>query len=266
MNTAHKTLIKVFLAAALVGLVIGLGFSIALQPFTPAQAANPVALATAPTAKAEPSKTASSGDSLQAEATQYLMPVLQAAATSLHLTPQQLMAAALSGKSLAEVAKSQDVELAVVQSAVMASGKTQLDSLVKAKKLTQPQADKAYQTTGLWFAELATLNMSDVQRLSGLAGDSFYEPILQATAASLHLTEDQLEKQLEAGASLADIARAQGVDLQQVKSAGLASGKAQLDNLVKSGKLTQTQADLAYQTATIWVDELANWHKPAGQK
>jgi hypothetical protein len=62
-------------------------------------------------------------------------------------------------------------------------------------------------------------------------------------AKALGLTRDKLRDQLRAGKSVADIAKAQGKSLTDVRASLKADAKAQADKAVKAGDLTQKQAD-----------------------
>lgn len=75
-------------------------------------------------------------------------------------------------------------------------------------------------------------------------------------ASALGMSSADLEAQLKAGKSIADIAAAQHLDLAQVKQALQAQFKAQLDTAVKNGKLTQTLADQIYAQLTAKLDTL----------
>ena len=150
-----------------------------------------------------------------------------------------------------------------------------LDQLVKSGQLTQAQADMFKKFTANGVSDLLPLLQGQMSQMMGKAGSGdaakgmgaafeqgqqLFQPVIQAAATSLNLTPDQLQSQLKAGKSLTDIAKAQNVDIQKVKDAILASGKTQLDTVVKSGKLTQSQADKAYQTAVLWIDEIVTMH------
>jgi hypothetical protein len=72
-----------------------------------------------------------------------------------------------------------------------------------------------------------------------------------ATAQALGLTPEQLFAELHAGKSLADIAQAQGVDLQKVQdainAARIQAMKDAINQAVKDGKISQAQADWLLQ-------------------
>ena len=61
----------------------------------------------------------------------------QAAASSLHVTVDQLKAKLKSGESLKDIAKDQNVDYATVTAAIEGAAKTDLDKLVKAGTITQ---------------------------------------------------------------------------------------------------------------------------------
>ncbi len=77
-------------------------------------------------------------------------------------------------------------------------------------------------------------------------------------ASALGMSSADLEAQLKAGKSIADIAAAQHLDLAQVKQTILAQFKTQLDTAVKNGQLTQTLADAVLAKFSSSLDALIN--------
>ncbi|MFB9992271.1 hypothetical protein ACFFLM_09885 [Deinococcus oregonensis] len=71
-----------------------------------------------------------------------------------------------------------------------------------------------------------------------------------AVAKALGLTTDALRQQLQAGKTVAELAKAKGVSTATIRSAALAALKTQLAADVKAGKLTQAQADQHLARAT----------------
>ena len=69
----------------------------------------------------------------------------ESAATALHLTPAQLRDQLKTGKSIADVATAQGVDLSAVKSQITSDAKTKLDKLVADGKLTQQREDQALQ-------------------------------------------------------------------------------------------------------------------------
>ncbi len=131
--------------------------------------------------------------------------------------------------------------------------------LVKDGKLTQSQADHLNALSGEFFKGVSIPPSANViSQFAGLMPFSLDQvrQVESDLAQALNLQTSALETQLMAGQSLAGIAKTQGVDLQKVKDTILSSGKTQLDAAVKAGKLTQTQADQAYQFAPQMIDKL----------
>ena len=65
----------------------------------------------------------------------------------------------------------------------------------------------------------------------------------QAAADKLGMTLDELHTQLRAGKTLAELAQAKGLTVDELRAAMVAAAKKQLDQDVAAGKLTQAQAD-----------------------
>ena len=71
--------------------------------------------------------------------------LVESAATALHMTPADLKAQLKSGKSIAQVATAQSIDLSAVKTQITGDAKTKLDKLVADGKLTQARADQALQ-------------------------------------------------------------------------------------------------------------------------
>jgi hypothetical protein len=74
----------------------------------------------------------------------------------------------------------------------------------------------------------------------------------------LHMTSEQVAVERQAGKSLVQIAQAKGVTEQQLVNTILAAKRADLDKLVRDGKLTQAQADLMYTNMQQTVAQAVN--------
>jgi len=72
----------------------------------------------------------------------------------------------------------------------------------------------------------------------------------------LGMTADELQAERLAGKSLAEIAKSKGVTVDQVVDAMMATKKANLDQLVANGKLTQEQADFMLDRMEIQVKSM----------
>jgi hypothetical protein len=159
------------------------------------------------------------------------------------------------------------VDEAKLNAAYSAAIRDTVDQAVKDGKLTQAQADKikAAAKNGFpggfpgWAGKGQGMHQGKAGRMGPGAHAGFGQKgILDAAAKALKLTTAELQTQLKAGKSIADVAKDQSVDLQTVKDAMLAAIKADLDARVKAGKLTQAQADPRYQAAPAQVDKLVD--------
>jgi hypothetical protein len=85
---------------------------------------------------------------------------------------------------------------------------------------------------------------------------------LAAAASYLGMTEDELRTQLEAGKSLADVAKSKGRSVDGLVSALVADEKKELDAAVKAGRITQAQADAFLANAKQRFTDLVNGTMP----
>ena len=147
---------------------------------------------------------------------------------------------------LADAAGRLNVDPDELRDALAAAQDAQLDAEVKAGRLTQAQADAIKQMrerSGLVLGGPGPGGRHE--RGFGFRGGPGRGPgeILGAAAKALGITEAKLMRQLRDGKSLQEIAKANGKDYADVKAAIRAAVKADLDEAVKAGDLTQEQAD-----------------------
>ena len=83
-----------------------------------------------------------------------------------------------------------------------------------------------------------------------------YGMIVGNSAEVLGMEVDALKEELHAGNSLADVATAQGVDIEQFKAEVLAAIEADLDEKVADGAITQEQADRILAKITESIDRI----------
>lgn len=143
-----------------------------------------------------------------------------------------------------------------LEDATKAAAKEQVDQLLADGRLTKEQADALKQRIdagGLPFF-----------RGFGPGGGFGHGPglgrggHLADAATYLGLTEAKLIEQLQAGTSLADVAKAQGKPVAGLKDALLASEKKELDALVADGRITRAQADDALARKKERLDAIVN--------
>lgn len=85
-------------------------------------------------------------------------------AASLNLQPSALEDQLKAGNSLEDIARTQNIDIAKVKTAIQTSAKTQLDAAVKAGKLTQAQEDQINQHLSQYLDKLVTLKPGDFKK------------------------------------------------------------------------------------------------------
>ncbi|MEA2149763.1 MAG: hypothetical protein QOD69_1593 [Solirubrobacteraceae bacterium] len=149
---------------------------------------------------------------------------------------------------LTDAAKRLNVAPDKLRDALAAAEGAQLDQAVKDGKLTQKQADA-----------IKARRQKSGRVLGGgpggpgpgfLRGGPGFGPhhgaagaLFPDLAKALGITGTQLRDQLRAGKSIADIAKAQGKSLDDVRTAMKADAKTKADKAVADGDITQAQAD-----------------------
>ena len=164
---------------------------------------------------------------------------LDVAAKALGVTTAELRTSLQAGKSLADVAKAEGVDKQKVIDALVADA---------GKRLDEAKAALPERIAGIvdgTFTGGGPGGMGDMVGMGGHGGRGGpgRGEGLTAAAKVLGMTEDALRTELQAGKSLADVAKAKGVDKQKVIDALVADAKTRLAEAVKSGKLTQAEAD-----------------------
>jgi uncharacterized protein YidB (DUF937 family) len=183
---------------------------------------------------------------------------VQAAATALGLTPSELVAQWRAGRSLAQIAAERGVDEATLRQALANQVQARLDEAVAAGRLSREEADarlaQAQQRIGQWITTSPPAAGTPRERgprfrapgasvgvppFVGLRGPG----VLDALAARLGVTGDELRAELRGGRSLADIAAARGIDRAGLLSAISAVARERLDAAVAAGRLNRQQAD-----------------------
>jgi hypothetical protein len=179
------------------------------------------------------------------------------------------VAATGSGSSpndfLDSVARHLGISRQKLDDATKAAAIDQVDAQLKAGQITQAQADELKKR----------IQDGDIPPLAGLRGRGLgfglggpggpgpllktgISDSLAAAAKYLGLSESDLRDKLSDGQSLADVAKAQGKDVDGLEQAILAAAKSDLDKAVSDKKLTQSQADDVYNRLKDNIDDMVN--------
>ncbi len=134
-----------------------------------------------------------------------------------------------------------------------------VDQMLKDGTITQQQADKLNQ-------EIQNGNFPGLLGMGGRFGGfgmmgkgefgASLQSIVQAVAGKLNLTPQQIQDQLKSGKSLAEIASAQGVSRDDLKSDITTAVDQQVDKAVTDGKITQTRADQIKSNLSSKLDQI----------
>ena len=192
---------------------------------------------------------------------------LAAASKVLGITETELKTELEAGKSVADVAKAKNIDLATVKAALLTEAKAHIDAEVAAGKHTAAEgATKLAEVTSridtmLTTAGLPARGPHGKGGHEGKGGGKFMSATL---ATTLKLTQEELKTQLHSGKSLADVAKAQNVDIVDVKTVLKSYFSAHLAEEVTSGKHTQAEADAKLAEFTTNLDTMVNRVGPAG--
>jgi uncharacterized protein YidB (DUF937 family) len=164
------------------------------------------------------------------------------AASTLGMDPDELWLTLLEeGQTLAEIAKARGVDPQTIIDAIFAAEIELIDKMVASGELTDEEADKL--KTGLEeairsFVEKGSPELEDEEL-------SFEDVEWVAVAASiLGMEPDELWAALqEEGQTLAEIAKARGVDPQTIIDAIFAAETDVIDKMVANGELTDEEAE-----------------------
>ena len=184
----------------------------------------------------------------------------------LNMTEAELKAELTAGKSVADVAKAKNIDIDTVIAALTTEFKAHLAEEVTSGKHTQAEADAK-------LAEFKTRVTTMVNTVGLPQGKGGHEGkgghrggkfASEAVATTLKLTAAELQTELQAGKSLATIAKAQNVDIADVKATITKEFTAHLAEEVTSGEHTQAEADAKLTEFNTRLDDMVNNVRPAG--
>jgi transposase-like protein len=180
---------------------------------------------------------------------------------------------------LADAAKRLNVAPDKLRDALAAAQDAQIDAAVKAGKLTQAQADKIKAARKQSGSVLGGPHFRGGPRLyggKGMRGDFGMRGgpglpgpgggMIGDLAKALGLSNDKLFEQLRDGKSIADVAKAQGKSLDDVRATIKAATKTRLDKAVDDGDLTRKRADAMLERLDMMLKDLDAKHPLLGRR
>jgi hypothetical protein len=152
-----------------------------------------------------------------------------------------------------------------VKAALLAEAKAHIDAEVAAGEHTAAEGvAKLAEVTSRIDTMLTTAGLPALGP-HGEGGKGGPGKLMSATlATTLKLTQEELKTQLHSGKSLADVAKAQSVDIADVKSVLTSDFTAHLAEEVTSGEHTQAEADAKLAEFKTNLDTMVNRVGPAG--
>jgi hypothetical protein len=166
----------------------------------------------------------------------------------------QLSPAERSKAVVADAAQQLGVKESALTDALEKAYENQIDADVASGAITQSQGD----------ALKAKIEAGDFPLVGGFGpgmgrhGGHGGGPGLDAAASYLGLTEAELRTQLDAGKTLADVAKAQGKTVDGLVAALVSSAKTRVAADVQAGRLTQAQADATTADLQARITEIVN--------
>jgi hypothetical protein len=185
-------------------------------------------------------------------------------AKALGMTEAELRTA-LQTKSFATIAGDKNVDIADVKTALLADLKAHLDAGVASGKHTQAEADAKL---AAFTARIDTF-VNNIRPGKGMGGKGMGRHgapkfATEGLAGVLKLTVAEMNTQLKSGKTLADIAKAQNVDIADVKTQLLKDFNDKEQAEVASGEHTQAEVDAKVAEFKTRLDDIVNGVRPAG--
>jgi uncharacterized protein YidB (DUF937 family) len=163
----------------------------------------------------------------------------EAVAEALGMTTDEVKAALQEGSTLAEIAATQGISEADLVSQLVAQAQAHIDELVASGDLTAEEA--AEKSAGLQERVTNAVNADPSER-QGHRGRKGHGPALETLGEILGLTTDEIKEGFAAGQSIADMATAQGVDVDSVVDQLVAEAMERVDAAVEAGKIDAERA------------------------
>ena len=164
-------------------------------------------------------------------------------ASVLGITEDQLWEELDAGKSYAEIAQANGVDVQKVIDALVAVEDKFIDELLAEGEITAEEAAE-------WKAETVKWVTFEVNNV--------YVDPYDVAAQAIGIDEETFWTELENGKSIAEIAQANGVDTQTVIDAVVASENGQVDKQVAAGLLTEAEAQAWREEINQYVEDIVN--------
>jgi uncharacterized protein (DUF433 family) len=162
--------------------------------------------------------------------------VFTTAATTIGISPADLLDAMKGGHSIADVAKDHGVEAPKVVDAIVTTIDARIDQAVTRGRLTSDQATKLKQVVATRVPKLVNATPREIRR------HRVVKAAIAVSAQTIGITPEALRQAMVAGHSVAQVATAHGVDPKTVVAALVTAGTARIDKAVANHRLDKARA------------------------
>ncbi len=171
--------------------------------------------------------------------------VVGTASEELGLSRSDLVDELRAGNSIAQVAESQGVDVSDIVSAIVGKVANGLNRAVENGRMTQEVADSRLGNISEKVAKaMERVPNFEQQRAEGKwRGHGGVRGLLMVAAGELDMTPAELVAELRDGKTIAEVAEAQGVNVDDIVDAMVEKVGDRLDTAVENGRLTQEEAD-----------------------
>ncbi len=186
------------------------------------------------------------------------------AAKAIGITETELNTALSGGQAIAEVAKAHSMDVQTVIDALVADKKDEVAAALKAGTITQAQADQQLANATQFATDQVNGTGFGPGDRGGRGGHGFgggpNEAVSDTSvaASAIGISESDLTAALQSGKTVADVAKANNVDVQKVIDALVADQKTEIAAALKAGTITQAQADQQLANVTTFVTAQVN--------
>jgi len=192
-------------------------------------------------------------------------------AEELDMTPAEILSELREGKSIAQLAEENGVDVDTIIDRVVETHTEWLQTLVDNGRITQEQADSRLETVrervteqvnGVWTEDMPPRPRhprgSDGSPRDGSPRGGPADSPVSILAEELDMTPAEILSELREGKSIAQLAEENGVDVDTIIDRVVETHTEWLQTLVDNGRITQEQADSRLETVRERVTEQVN--------
>jgi hypothetical protein len=192
--------------------------------------------------------------------------LLTAAEKATSLSQTDITAELGSGKTLADILKTHNVDITTVEADAKTTLTNDLAQAVTAGKMTQAQADQLTPRIDQALDRLVNTEFPLTQnpRLQRLRGAGL-DILIKATADATKLSQRDLLQEIRSGKTLSQIATEHNADPSQIVATAVTQATDRINKAVTAGKLKNDQATTVLDNLSDGLTKLMNTPNPLGK-